>query len=231
MTSGYVEGVLDLTFHEVSDESSLTTQIGNKVMFLTQTLVPSSPSKSRSSSPTPETYGDTMGSTSPKSKFRKKNIHAIRLGNNEVQSTSILTAIPAHFDTSRILWLDLSFNMIVDIFSDFPKVFPQVTTIYLHANRISRLSHVKTLGELEHLKSLSLYGNPIEEKKHYRNYTIFYCKNLHQFDKSPVTKTQLQQVNSHCNLDFSFSLLIIFSIVGASLGSNLQKKVESFRGR
>ena len=206
MASTYVEGVLDLTFHEISDETSLNNSISDKVSFLTMTLSPTK-TQQRSTSPVMDTFQDTNGSTSPKSRFRKKNIHAIRLGNNEIPSTSVLTAIPAHFNTSNILWLDLSFNMITDIFNDFSKLFPNVTTIYLQANRISKLSEVKKLGECEHLKSLALYGNPVEERKHYKNFVIFYCKNLHQFDKSPVTKTQMKQVSISL---YYFEMLICF---------------------
>jgi Leucine-rich repeat (LRR) protein len=194
----YVDGVLDLTFHEISDESSLNSEITQKILFLTASLSPTrktSPSKTFGQT-SENQYGNTSPQppSSPKSKFRKKNVKAIRLGNNDISSTSILTTIPAHFDTSKLAWLDLSFNNISDIFNEFPKLFPNVSTIYLHANRISKLSEVKKLGELEHLRSLSLYGNPLEENKHYRNYVVFYCKHLHQFDKSPVTKTQLALV-------------------------------------
>ena len=45
----------------------------------------------------------------------------------------------------------------------------------LQANRISDLKQVKKLGELPKLKKLSLFGNPIEEKKHYRSYVITVC--------------------------------------------------------
>ena len=35
------------------------------------------------------------------------------------------------------------------------------------------------------LKSLAVYGNPVEEHKHYRNFVLFTCKALKNFDMSP----------------------------------------------
>jgi Leucine-rich repeat (LRR) protein len=198
MTSAYVDGVLDLTFHDITDENSLNIQITNKIMALTNQL-PQSPTNKTQTGGGPGSPGNTFDgamTTSPKSRFRKQHVKAVRLGNNEIISTRILVTLPAHIDTSRIQWLDLSFNFIEDILDDIAKLFPQLTTIYLHANRISKLSEVKKLGQVENLRSLSLYGNPVEENKHYRNYVIYMCKNLHTFDKSPVTKSQLDKVRN-----------------------------------
>jgi len=98
----------------------------------------------------------------------------------------------AHIDTREIQWLDLSFNQISSLGSaeGVSAALPHVTTVYLHANKISRLSELKKLKFFPHLKSLSLYGNPIEEHKHYRNYVLHHCPKLGQFDSSPVTGSE-----------------------------------------
>ena len=62
-----------------------------------------------------------------------------------------------------------------------------------------KLAQIKKLEALEHLRSLSLYGNPVEEHKYYRNYVLYTCKHLAQFDKSPVTKSQIQKVSIYTN--------------------------------
>ena len=56
--------------------------------------------------------------------------------------------------------------------------------------RISDLKQVKRLGELPKLKKLSLFGNPIEEKKHYRSYVITVCPLVGQLDFSVVTNQE-----------------------------------------
>mmetsp|Transcript_18395 Transcript_18395/g.57473 ORF Transcript_18395/g.57473 Transcript_18395/m.57473 type:complete len:135 (+) Transcript_18395:361-765(+) len=65
---------------------------------------------------------------------------------------------------------------------------PGLNVIYLHANRISALSLTKPLGSLADLRSLTLHGNPIEDKKHYRPYVVTTCSKLNQLDFSTITK-------------------------------------------
>jgi hypothetical protein len=228
MAVPFVEGVLDLTFYNISDENSLNAEINNKITFLTTAVM--SPKRTAS----PVEFNNTSGTgspSSPKSRFKKKNVKAIRLGNNEIQTTAIFSVFTAHFDTTKILWLDLSFNMIQEISNDFVKLFPQITTIYLQSNQISKLSEVKKFGELEHLRSLALYGNPVEENKHYRNYIIYFCKHLHQFDKSPVTKQQAELVSYIIFIllrIFQFLLVLFFCLfLGGSMGSNFSKEIKS----
>ena len=84
-------------------------------------------------------------------------------------------------DLSMIRWIDLSFNNI-RVFGDCFKCLPALQVLNLQANRISDLKQVKKLGELPKLKKLSLFGNPIEEKKHYRSYVITVCPLVGQLD-------------------------------------------------
>ena len=92
-------------------------------------------------------------------------------------------------DLSMIRWIDLSFNSI-RVFGDCFKCMPSLQVLNLQANRIGDLKQVKRLGELPKLKKLSLFGNPIEEKKHYRSYVITVCPLVGQLDFSVVTNQE-----------------------------------------
>jgi Leucine-rich repeat (LRR) protein len=94
----------------------------------------------------------------------------------------------------QIQWLDLSFNKLQRLDENIISYFPNLTTLYLHSNQLSKLSHLKKLSGLSHLKSLTLYGNPLEENKHYRNYVLYLFPELQQLDFSVITAGQREQV-------------------------------------
>jgi hypothetical protein len=124
------------------------------------------------------------------------HIQAIRIANNMISNVSILVnPFQTLFDTSKIMWLDISFNHIEDINPIIFELFPNVTALYLQSNQIKKLSEIRKLENFRFLKSLAIYGNPIEEHKHYRNYILFYCKLLTNFDMSPVTKSERTMVS------------------------------------
>lgn len=200
MTDSDVDRVIDLTFLDLREESEFTAALIDKIQHYRARSPPR-----RSSSPTATATGSNAGEntltmTSPSGKSRyavsdRRTIRAIRLGNNYLPTMESIFTAPHHLRADNIIWLDLSFNHIAHISPDLCKHFPNVRTIYLHANKISRLTEIKCLEGLTELHSLSLYGNPVEGKKHYRNYTLFICPHLAQFDKSPVTKFQRQKVS------------------------------------
>ena len=120
----------------------------------------------------------------------------MRLGNNEIPSIDILyKPLAIALDTTAILWLDLSFNSISKISDTIVNNFPNLSTLHLHVNQISSFAEVKKLANLTDLKALSLHGNPIEERKHYRNFCLHTCPHLHKFDMSPVTEKQKRSVS------------------------------------
>ena len=146
MTSAHVLGVLDLTFLDIKEETDLERGISERTATASDLA----------------NFGPI---DSPKKK--KEEIRAIRLANNSIENLSILGGplTKAGIDCSNILWIDLSFNCVKNVSESFLSTFPNVTTIYFHANRISKLSVVKKMSALSQLKSLSLYGNPVEEHK------------------------------------------------------------------
>ncbi|KDN51504.1 hypothetical protein RSAG8_00049, partial [Rhizoctonia solani AG-8 WAC10335] len=52
---------------------------------------------------------------------------------------------------------------------------PRLRSIVLTNNAITELADLKPLGTLKYLEFLSLLGNPVREKKHYREWVIWSC--------------------------------------------------------
>lgn len=86
----------------------------------------------------------------------------------------------------QVRWLDLSFNHISTFGTAFSK-FTGVAVLYLHSNQIANFAQIRGLGELAKLKSLTLHGNPIEDKKYYRIYVTHVIPSLTQLDFSSIT--------------------------------------------
>lgn len=187
-----VDRVLDLTFLDIRDESEYTTALSDKI----QQYRARSPPRRFSS---PGATGENAGNSPSKERSSyavtdRRKLRAIRLGNNYVPRMDILFSTPQFLKSENILWLDLSFNNITKLSPELARIFPNVRTIYLHANQISSLQEIKNFANLTELHSLTLYGNPVEGKKHYRNFTLYHCSRLQQFDKSPVTSQQRLKV-------------------------------------
>mmetsp|Transcript_25442 Transcript_25442/g.37505 ORF Transcript_25442/g.37505 Transcript_25442/m.37505 type:complete len:185 (+) Transcript_25442:78-632(+) len=162
MSNTSAAGVVDLTFMDISKESDL-------VQCVTE-------------------YMENSGGGSPK---KKKSLKAIRLGNNCISTVQYFSvAFTPLLDTSNIMWLDLSFNQLEKIDESLSQLFPNLTTLYLHANQISKLSTIKKLISFTQLRSLTLYGNPVEENKHYRNLVLYCFPNLQQLDFCVITAGQ-----------------------------------------
>uniref|UniRef100_A0A669QHL6 Leucine-rich repeat-containing protein 51 n=1 Tax=Phasianus colchicus TaxID=9054 RepID=A0A669QHL6_PHACC len=68
---------------------------------------------------------------------------------------------------TQLRWLDLSFNCLTTI-DPVLTTLGGLQSIYLHGNTISCLSEVDKLGALNQLHRLTLYGNPMEEERGYR---------------------------------------------------------------
>lgn len=138
-----VAGVLDLTFMDITEEADLERVLTEK-------------------------FSAPQAADSPTRTTRRKReeYRAIRLANNSIESLDILGGpIAKYLDCTKIQWLDLSFNAVRRVSDGFLEAFPNVTTLYFHANRISRLSEIKKISNFSQLRSLSLYGNPVEEHK------------------------------------------------------------------
>lgn len=126
-----------------------------------------------------------------------QEIKALRLSNNSISSFQIFASIESSFlDSNKIQWVDLSFNQLKKVDENLASYLPNVSTLYLHANQISRYSDIRRLACFAHIKSLTLYGNPVEEHKHYRNVVLYYFPNLTQLDFSVITAGEREKVVS-----------------------------------
>jgi Leucine-rich repeat (LRR) protein len=134
-------------------------------------------------------------STSVIKKKPTEEIKAIRMANNLICNLQILiNPFCSMLDTSKVTWLDVSFNQIETLDPLIFEHFPNISTLNLQANKILKLSEIRKLEKFQRLKSIAIFGNPVEEHKHYRNYVLYYCKSLTNFDMSPVTKSERQMV-------------------------------------
>jgi len=82
----------------------------------------------------------------------------------------------------RLNCLLLSNNRIAHVSTAIAKSIPNVCTITLTNNALSELGDLVPLGDLKQLEYLSLMGNPVREKKWYREWVIFNCKSLRVLD-------------------------------------------------
>lgn len=206
----HVKGVLDLTFLDIKDEIDITNGLPSRIKHVR----PNSIHYINSNNSNNETIVDTLtttlksssGSPGKKSKeISQEEVIAIRFSNNYIENLGILYGavnddpnphkihigpLVQLIDLCKIEWLDLSFNHIEDLPNAFFAAFPNLKKLYLQANKIKKLSQIKRLSNLKELNSLCLYGNPVEENKHYRNYCLYMCPKLTVFDQSTVTKTE-----------------------------------------
>ena len=107
----------------------------------------------------------------------------------------ILLSTPYYkIDLSHITWIDISFNAISTIIPEWLSSVPNLCTLNMHANQITKLSDLKKLAVLTKLRSLTLCGNPVAENKHYRNMLLYYCgKSLVQLDFGCITNAERQK--------------------------------------
>ena len=107
---------------------------------------------------------------------------AIRLSNNKfTYILDILTVLSKYVNKlEQIIWLDLSFNEIQSIPKELLIKCPNLTTLYLQVNNITKLSNIKLLSQLPALKTFAMFGNPIEENKvSIHNHKVVKCVYLY----------------------------------------------------
>lgn len=115
---------------------------------------------------------------------------ALRVNNNQIQNLNDFDeALSGVFDNpTQLQWIDLSGNAISSIKETVFAPYRNIITLHLHGNALSRYSDIDHLAKcLPRLHSLTLHGNPLEEKKHYRNYVISAIPTLMQLDFSSIT--------------------------------------------
>jgi Leucine-rich repeat (LRR) protein len=120
-------------------------------------------------------------------------VTAVLLNNNEIRELGGLydtLSTYVLYEPHKLQWLNLSFNYLTKIDAEILN-FPGLKSLHLHGNYISDLEEVRKLNDLEHLISLTLNGNPIEEIKGYRLYVLGLMFQKHEtlkkLDSVPVS--------------------------------------------
>nr|CAD7199859.1 unnamed protein product [Timema douglasi]CAD7572660.1 unnamed protein product [Timema californicum] len=124
--------------------------------------------------------------------------HALRLNNNQLTSIQGINAISYQVleQPEKLTWLDLSFNNLASLSSDL-SAFSSLKILYLHGNQLRHLNHVLTiLSTLQHLYNLTLHGNPLQERKRYKEQLIHRLPNLRSLDFTNVTQTDRRKTRN-----------------------------------
>ena len=99
--------------------------------------------------------------------------------------------------TDNLLWLNLSYNYLVNIEDEILK-FPRLQTLYMEGKFVKNLEETRKLGQLKDLRSLNLFGNPIEQISGYRMWVlgVIYAQNdaLKKLDQVVVTAKEFSAV-------------------------------------
>ncbi|ORX41463.1 hypothetical protein BCR36DRAFT_588032 [Piromyces finnis] len=117
---------------------------------------------------------------------------ALRLSNNNFLSLEGLDVITEKIISDpfkNLSWIDLSFNSLEQIHECILR-FENLKTLFLHANKISKITEIDKLAKLPNLKSLTLHGNPIEEDRNYRFYVILMIPQLVSLNFSGISKQE-----------------------------------------
>lgn len=128
---------------------------------------------------------------------------ALRANNNKISSLDDMhDALHTVFDDpSRLQWLDLSGNSLLAIGRSTFAPYKDIFTLHLHGNKLHKYADVDNLAAcLPRLHALTLHGNPVEEKKHYRNYVIASFPTLAQLDFSSITKGDREKAETWAHI-------------------------------
>ncbi|KAN0100807.1 Leucine-rich repeat domain containing protein [Tylopilus felleus] len=92
----------------------------------------------------------------------------------------------------RLRTLLLANNRVSSISPSINLSVPNLTTLVLTANNISELGDLEPLKELKNLKYLSLIGNPVREKKWYREWLAWRIPSLRVLDFQRIRDKERQ---------------------------------------
>ncbi|MCO5558247.1 hypothetical protein L7F22_011826 [Adiantum nelumboides] len=90
----------------------------------------------------------------------------------------------------RLHTLIASNNLVSRIDHRLANSLPRLTTLVLTNNALADLSALDPLGRFPLLEFLTLQGNPVSRKKHYREYVVWKCKKVRVLDFQRVKQKE-----------------------------------------
>jgi len=123
----------------------------------------------------------------------RKVTTALKLNNNSLESLQDLPPalkLVMEEPFRNLQWIDLSWNGLTKI-EESLLGFRQLKALYLHKNKIKKLPAIDCLKVMPALLSLTLNGNPIEERQIYRQYIVGALPKLRVLDHVAVTEEQV----------------------------------------
>uniref|UniRef100_A0A1B6LT49 Leucine-rich repeat-containing protein 51 n=1 Tax=Graphocephala atropunctata TaxID=36148 RepID=A0A1B6LT49_9HEMI len=121
---------------------------------------------------------------------------SLRLNNNHLTLVHGIHAVAYQLleQPEHLTWLDLSFNKLTSLAPEISS-FASLKILYLHGNQLSDLTSVlRPLKCLDDLYSLTLHGNPLEERKGYRNRVLGSLPQLKSLDFTNVTSADHRRI-------------------------------------
>ena len=137
----------------------------------------------------------------------KKYCNAFNVSNNKLTTiegihTVLEALLPDLTFTSKltkvqlIQWIDISRNKLTGVHRDICEL-PYLKILYVHGNNIQEIGKVTALSQCKSLTSLTLYGNPMDHIKGYRNFIIEMCPLLEKLDGAVISEKELDIIKFH----------------------------------
>jgi hypothetical protein len=129
----------------------------------------------------------TVGPSASRKRGRKPGATSIRLNNNELMSiTGTAVTLDSVINCERMSWIDLSYNSLAQVESELSN-FPNLIVLNLHCNDLNKFSDVAKLKRFRKLRTLTLFGNPLEQRASYRWRVISMLPQLKKLDSRVIT--------------------------------------------
>jgi len=93
------------------------------------------------------------------------------------------------YDYSKLQWIDLAHNHIIQIDLDF-SLLVDLKSLYLHCNYIKDMNEMCHLNKNQ-LRSLTIHGNPIENIPNFRLYIISILPTLKKIDTVLISRKEI----------------------------------------
>jgi Leucine-rich repeat (LRR) protein len=137
----------------------------------------------------------------------KKYCNAFNVSNNKLTTVEGIQTVlemllpelsfPSKLSKVQLIqWVDISRNKLTSIHKDICEL-PYLKILYAHGNNIQEIEKVTALGNCKSLTALTLYGNPMDHIKGYRNFIIEMCPLLEKLDGAVISEKELDIIKFH----------------------------------